>query len=340
MLYKTIGTLKYFISLFLVIIVLCSCREADKGTGRNLAGFPKTRFIPTIEHFVSRDTNLVYCATLLYAWQEVRDIVDEPLQVDRSFKDLYLLNASRSYMNTLQEDEFLSGAEKDGNEVLAWASFEKSLPFESSLTSFDNELMFQNKKVASFGVFGRDVDHDFDVVDILYYKNHDNFLLKLKPKDKNHEIFLDMTDGAFQSLSDLVRDVELKQKSGENEKRVEELQWKFFFAPDDEVVIPKIDFNIETNYASLEGKVFTGGEVGYRVRQAWQRVKFSLDEKGAELESEAVAVADSVGIDEEIRPKIMRFDKPFFLMLKRTDSRHPYFCLWVANTELMRETAR
>lgn len=31
----------------------------------------------------------------------------------------------------------------------------------------------------------------------------------------------------------------------------------------------------------------------------------------------------------------MIFDKPFFIMLKKTNSQNPYFGLWVANTELM-----
>ena len=31
----------------------------------------------------------------------------------------------------------------------------------------------------------------------------------------------------------------------------------------------------------------------------------------------------------------MIFDKPFFVMLRRTDAKNPYFCLYVANPELL-----
>ena len=38
---------------------------------------------------------------------------------------------------------------------------------------------------------------------------------------------------------------------------------------------------------------------------------------------------------DEPKSKIMRFDKPFLLLLKRKDSSNPYFGLWITNTELM-----
>lgn len=38
---------------------------------------------------------------------------------------------------------------------------------------------------------------------------------------------------------------------------------------------------------------------------------------------------------EKPRPKKLIFDQPFFVLLKRTNSKNPYFAMWVANAELM-----
>ena len=68
-----------------------------------------------------------------------------------------------------------------------------------------------------------------------------------------------------------------------------------------------------------------------------QRTAFVLNEKGAEVESETImAVTDSTSaVMERPQPKNLIFDKPFLILLKRTDSKNPYFAMFVANNELM-----
>jgi len=60
-----------------------------------------------------------------------------------------------------------------------------------------------------------------------------------------------------------------------------------------------------------------------------------LDEKGAEIKSESQVSLTKDAEEEVPKPKRMRFDKPFFVMLKRADRRNPYFGLWTKNAELM-----
>ena len=54
-------------------------------------------------------------------------------------------------------------------------------------------------------------------------------------------------------------------------------------------------------------------------------------------EAEFELVLACVEQEEEAKPtpKKMIFDKPFFVMLRRTDATNPYFCLYVANPELL-----
>jgi len=124
---------------------------------------------------------------------------------------------------------------------------------------------------------------------------------------------------------------------GKDGRKNEKLQWKYYLSEDDEVVIPKINFNIETNYPTLEGHKFQTEERNYTIITAWQRTAFILNEKGAEIESLVISMvlSEEENGEENLRPKKMIFDKPFLILLKRTYSQNPYFGLWAANTELM-----
>ncbi len=104
------------------------------------------------------------------------------------------------------------------------------------------------------------------------------------------------------------------------------------------MVIPKFNFNIETNYSKLEGAYFNANNRIFQVEYAKQRTAFLLDESGAEIESEAEIEVTSEAIEEELekpKPKKMIFNIPFLILLKRTDAKNPYFGLWTTNSELM-----
>ena len=140
-------------------------------------------------------------------------------------------------------------------------------------------------------------------------------------------------------MAEMVNEIEKLTKIGKTEKKNEKLRWKYYFADEDEVVIPKFNFNIETNYSTLEGNKFQTKTTDYQIEKAWQRTAFILDESGAEVESESIMIAFAASEEpedsEKPKPKKMIFDSPFLILLKRTDAKNPYFGLWTTNTELM-----
>jgi len=76
-----------------------------------------------------------------------------------------------------------------------------------------------------------------------------------------------------------------------------------------------LNFNIETNYSTLEGNRFNSYKQNFQIERVWQRTAFILDESGAEIESEAEI---EVAVEEEYekqKPKKMVFDKPFLILL-------------------------
>ena len=327
------------IILALILTTVFSCRLVRKSTeATSLSAFEKTQFIATLEHKISDDKNAVYCATLLFAWDEIRKQVNSPLTISDEYFDLKMLNQSTSFQHVLKPNEYKVSGEVDGDFIKVSAEFKKSLPFELKLQSFDNELTFEGQKVSSFGVNGYDSDEQLKIVNITYYKNDNNFLLKLLPKDTEHEIILFMTEQRFNSMADLTKEIETLTEIGNAEKRNKKTDWKYSFNEEDVVIIPMLNFNIETNFSTLEGSGFKTKEQYLQIERAWQRTAFVLDESGAEIESEAeieMVTSDMPEAYEKPQPKRMIVDKPFLILLKRTDSINPYFGLWTTNTELM-----
>lgn len=327
------------IILIIVLTTLFSCKNDRKFSEvKKVSEYKNTQFIPTLEHKISNDKNSVYCATLLFAWDEIRKQINSPLTISDNYSDLKMLDNSASFKNVLKSDEYNVSGEIDGDLIKARAEFNKSLPFELKLQSFTNKLTFDGQKVSSFGINGYDSYEQLNIVKIVYYKNDNNFIIKLIPKDKEHEIILFKTDQTFNSIAEMTTKIEKLTKIGKTEKNNEKISWKYSYKEEDIVIIPKFNFNIETNYTTLEGNKFNSNKQAFQIERAWQRTAFILDESGAEIESEAEIAVACEAIEEEFekpKPKRMIFDKSFLILLKRTENKNPYFGLWTTNTELM-----
>ncbi len=330
--------MKYF--LYIIILTsLFSCKSDKKFTEvKKLSDYKNTQFIPTLENEISNDKNSIYCATLLFAWDEIRKEINSPLTISSEYTELNLLNSSTSFSDVLKNNEYESSIEIDENLIIAKAEFSKSLPFDFKLQSYTNKLVFDNQKVTSFGVNGYDDYEKLKTVKIIYYKNDNNFIIKLLPKEREHEIILFKTSESFNSIAEMTTEIKKLTEIGISEIKNDKINWKYYINEEDEIIIPKFNFNIETNYTSLEGNNFNAEKQNYIIEKAWQRTAFILNESGAEIVSEAeieVAVVEEIEEIEKPKPKKMIFDKPFLILLKRTDSKNQYFVLWTTNTELM-----
>jgi hypothetical protein len=324
------------LTLTFFLAMLFSCENDRKFLEvKKLHEFKDTRFIPTLEHKITNDNNFVYCATLLFCWHEIKKQTNEPLTIPNKYVDLKLLNQSNSFENVLKSNEYEVSGVVDEGIIKVRAEFNKSLPFEVALQNFHNKLTFEGQKVSSFGIFGYDSYEKLEIVKIVYYQDDNNFIIKLLPKDKEHEIVLFKTNQSFNSIADMVKKIEKLTEVGNLEKNNKKTSWKYSYSEEDVVIIPKFNFNIETNYNTLEGNSFNSNKQHFQIESVWQRTAFILDENGAEIESEVeIVTTETIEKDYE-KPKKMIFDKPFLVLLKRIDNKNPYFGLWTTNAELM-----
>jgi hypothetical protein len=327
-----------FISILVIsCFIFFGCKEKRSFPPQSdLDTFKETAFSPTLENKLPANKNVIYSPSLLYAWDEMKAQIKYPLVIDKSFADLVTLNNSKSYLNSLDKSEYETDVTISSNAISVTTFFSKSLPFETKLESFKGELIFNNTKVRSFGLKGSDEDLE-KIIKILYYKNDSNFVIELQPKDVNQQIILfKKEDNSDSTLAGTVSALNASIELGKKESLVKENFWKYSYNYTDEVIIPVLKFNIETHYKTMEENCVNINGVNYTVNVMRQRTAFILDEKGAEMETEAETGMS--GACEKFmppHPKKMIFNQPFLVILKQSDKTNPYFVMLANNAELM-----
>lgn len=305
----------------------------------NLNSLHSSIFIPTLENSFNSDLNAIYAATLCIAWKEIQDTIGSAIKNCES-EDLTLMSNSKSYLNVLNKNEYLTSIKVTKDSVTnlrlieALAYFKKSLPFDYPLSKYDNELAFNDVNIISFGF-----NHK-GPAKILYYNDGDDFAIKLYPKDSEHEIILIKTD--FTQTLSIQNEIKSLEKQIENfrENRSSKNIWKYKFNEDDRVRIPVIKFHLEHVFEDIVGSHFyTEKNIPFRVTKFYQKNAFILDENGAIVESLAIEEVIELFVEEEPQaPKNLLFDKPFIILLKRENSKFPYFAIYIGNNELMKKS--
>jgi hypothetical protein len=275
----------------------------------------------------------------LYAWDTLRNALGGDVQVESNYSSLFALNKSTLFLNSVSKDKLKLSTEIIEEEIKASAYFKLSLPFEFHFEPMGNKLKFGKQIVKSYGCGG--FNHVLsEQVDILYYRNDADFAVILHPKDKNEEVILVMDKtNSFSSLADMIVSVEKKKKVDQEELRKDDSKyWRINFREEDQILIPVLSFNIAHDYMNIVGNRFAANHQIFTITKCFQSIAFHMDEKGAEVESAAdlAAAASAEMPSKEIPyPKKMVFNKPFYIMLRRTNAVNPYLAMSVKNTELM-----
>jgi len=297
----------------------------------------QTEFVPTLENNIADRKNVIYCPTLLYAWDIVKESFKDSITLkDSNSIDFKLLNQSTSSHNTLNNDENLSEASFSDTTITVRSFFNKELPFPSKFQKLDDGVLFGKTKVRAFGM--KDFDRNIiDFTQIVFYKDDDHFVIKTLP-DTLNEIILVKGLKNIQSLADGVKQTGLLIKNGGNEKLNQKNAWKYTFNADDDLSIPVVKFDIEAHYKNIEGQEFLHARKKYTIEVAYQKTALTLDENGGHVESEADIsyASDSVAVPEKMHPKHLVFNEPFYIIIRHIN-RNPYFVMRVENAELLKK---
>ena len=325
--------------------------HASGGNPMNSAS-EQTLITPLLNQPLEKGKNLLYCATLQLAWDELRAAAGEPIRFEDEpplAAELNRLNAADAKLDRksclsvagIVNDALLAKIAKEfppqfsaqavadiaslpKGSLVAYAYLEKILPFQWAFTRFETPLQFDATDVASFGItqyFSKSptAKKMAAQVNILDYVTRDDFMIELQTTSKSDRLFLAKI-APDQTLQATVTQA-LQRIAKAKPTRMRNLET---------LVIPVMDVDLLKNYPELCGRkiVSVSALNGKQFNMAAQQIRFKLDETGALLES-TVFAASALSQREFI------FDKPFLLLLTRKNAKMPYLALWVENSAFM-----
>ena len=213
-------------------------------------------------------------------------------------------------------------ADKD---IISYAYFLKQIEYEIAFKK--QAIKFLDTKVKGF----TSDSESYSNVYIVDYENDDKFLLALKLKDNQDQIFL--AKGYPMDKPDEVLKM-LKTKAPANEKAD--------FIPGtvmnrkDLFQAPVLHLDYERSYNEmLDKKIKNQKLAGYQIALMQEIIKFDMDEKGARVENEAIIGMITSTNPNAYKPKHLILDEPYWVIMKRANSNNPYFILGVGDTKLM-----
>jgi len=315
-----------------------------------------TQVISQLEEKIDLSKNIVYASTFRASWTMLKEnVISDNVIVNGAYQFGTMMNKSPYHPSTedwvveagFVEDGVLNRIdnslqtkfgiretdldqfEDERDAIICYSYFQKALTFKYPFESLEWEFKSNGEsyRVACLGVSKsgeRDQTEELKArnrqVTIFDYRNPDDFIVRLVGKEENKEIILAKVHPA-KTLKETMITVLVRMQLAAPEELI-------FL---DELVIPKINLEIEHSYDELLGKFLANpGFKEYFFARASQDINFSLDETGAQ----GSATGEIVKIKGPTST-LYHFDKPFLVIMKDKDQAEPDLVMWIANAEYL-----
>ncbi len=305
--------------------------------------------VPTLSDKVSADTS--WCPTFQLIWNDFKnDIVKEDIKFDEKSdildnlnkedfttkdisdnyyykiygrKNLELKNKIETAIkekfnqtsDILDQFDWSNDALDSGEDVIdryfLYSMLYRKFEFNKKFDTF-NDKFKEIENVKYFGII-KDNDEIRDQIKVYYYNDENDFAIKLITKNNDEVIVIKNPKG--ETFEEIYNNIKGKETTD--------------FNSDDNFMMPKIDFNVLREYNELENRKIETVDGIYTIEKAIQSIKFSLDEKGGKVKSEA---GMDVKFETTVSDKKIRnfyVDDTFALLLKESNKEKPYFALRV-----------
>ena len=310
--------------------------------GKKLEG---TAVTPHLQCGIEEGSNVLWCATFQIAWNELYGLLGGPVQF-RGAPDMVAIlkektvtradvdearcvamagyptggpddiltriagAMDRTFAGTARPHYLPERSSLNPGDWVAYAYLFKELSFQWPFERMPSGLTFAGRQVQHFGIRQLSSKQPDQVkaegqVLVYNYRGEDDFIIELKTRSPSDRVILakvelepTLAETAQIVQQRMTRSRPTGMRSGSN------------------LFIPVVDFDVCRRYIEME-----------RDGIALQQIAFKLNETGAALQSEATTVRNG--------HQHLIFDKPFLIMLQRTNARNPYFALWIANTDLL-----
>lgn len=305
--------------------------------------------VPTLSDKVSADIS--WCPTFQLIWNDFKnDIVKEDIKFDEKSdildnlnkegfttkdisdnyyykiygrKNLELKNKIETAIkekfnqtsDILDQFDWSNDALDSGEDVIdkyfLYSMLYREFEFNKKFDTF-NDKFKEIENVKYFGII-KDNDEIRDQIKVYYYNNEEDFAIKLLTKNSDEIIIIKNPRGS--TFDEIYKNILNKKVTD--------------FRDDDNFMMPVIDFNVLREYVELENKEIKTLYGIYMIDKAIQSIKFSLDEKGGKVKSEAgMGVKFETSILEN-KSRYFYVNDTFALFLKESNKDKPYFALRV-----------
>ncbi|HBO43432.1 MAG TPA: hypothetical protein DD670_05780 [Planctomycetaceae bacterium] len=324
----------------------------------------QTRVVATLDEPMVEGTNTVWCASFQAAWKRLEeDLAKAPVELEGEPALVDSLNRADDPRSIVPEESLYVAAgwtrdgiieqiqkevsakfpgktppEFDDNEMrvaVAYAYLQAQIKF--GLPYFQNRdpLVFtaadgQRTEIHSFRtpLPGANVDERLREQPSLLFENHDesyntiDFAIDLDRHSTPSQIVVAVVEPGA-TLAETLASVERKAKEYAANKGSRD-------SVHGDLIVPDMSWKVSHRYVDLLDRNFQNQELaGTWIGEARQDIDFRLDRGGAELRSEAIAMAECVSLEFVV-------DRPFLIYMKQRGGDKPYFAMWVDNAELLR----
>jgi hypothetical protein len=300
--------------------------------------------IPALELPVPRHRNIIWCSSFQLAWNRVApihiadmgEVVKFLNQTEISEEDLeadsYYISAGPFTKDTIDgisrdlrkrfslKQTISSERSYNSNHFLIYAFLKVHMRFHHPFQDLQAGMEFigsdgKGNKVRGFG-FSRDQSHSMGAatfqVEVLYQDvDKEEFILDLSSGTKPYQLIVAKI-ALLDTLANTIRELY---------RRIIKFPNRTMLIPGNSLSVPNLEFDIKHRYQELEFEP---------IAEAGQRVKFKLDRFGAELDSSAEMKLIGIGSEE------YNLDRPFLILMKKRDGRHPFFVAWLDNADLLK----
>jgi len=203
------------------------------------------------------------------------------------------------------------------NRYLFYVMLKRKFEYPLEFTRLEDGEFNGKSGVKYFGVDATTEEEVLEQVRVQYYNSAEDFAILVKTKGDDELIFVKSPEG--KTFDEIYRNVEEKTRSFVGERGLLEK---------DGLKIPNLDFDEKRVYEEFEGKKFPIGFDGEgEIMKAIQTIKFSLDEKGGEVKSEAVIdMVETMALPPESdQPRYFYLDGTFAMFIREKGRTSPYF---------------
>ena len=216
-------------------------------------------------------------------------------------------------------------------DIVAYSYLFKNLEFPVAFERIEEPIKFGASRVYCFGIgdeFKPGQAAMYGQVQVLDFHSSDDFIVELRTKSAGDRVILARIQPK-NTLRETITAVQDRTLHGKPSPA----------SQGDVLKVPKFNFDITRDYHELIGVKLAVANPAVakdlQIVAAAQNTRFQMDEKGVKLRSESHISFGCGGEALPPRQRVMEFDKPFLIMLQRSDAKMPYFALWVGNADLL-----